>query len=217
MKWKDDDIPEEGQEENEGDYYDEEEYSPWRKGNGVGVGSAMAAIIESPLVWIGVGAVVVVLLVLIFMPKKETEALSSRQAEQLLMRIERLEEQYRQLAPLMEKIATTEGQQNRTKELARRLDRFEKQVERSFAQIDGQLARLRPGGKSRPAGDAPPAAARPAPAADAPGGLTHTVAGGDTLYGLSKRYDVPIDTLRKLNNLGPQDPIKPGQTLVIRK
>lgn len=45
--------------------------------------------------------------------------------------------------------------------------------------------------------------------------LTHEVIKGDTLYSLSKRYDVPIEMIQKLNNMANND-LKIGQILIIK-
>src|SRR5436190_1147677 len=61
-------------------------------------------------------------------------------------------------------------------------------------------------------------AAAPAPAARAPassGSATHTVAAGDTLIGISKRYNVPVKDLAKANNIEPQTQVRLGQNLTI--
>jgi LysM repeat protein len=46
---------------------------------------------------------------------------------------------------------------------------------------------------------------------------THTVQKGDTVYRISKKYGITQAELRKLNNLGEEDPVKPGQKLVVSK
>jgi LysM repeat protein len=43
----------------------------------------------------------------------------------------------------------------------------------------------------------------------------HEVQKGETIYGISRKYGIPADQLMKLNKLGPNDPIKPGQQLVL--
>jgi LysM repeat protein len=43
----------------------------------------------------------------------------------------------------------------------------------------------------------------------------HVVQKGETIYGISRKYGIPADQLLKLNKLGPKDPIKPGQQLVL--
>ena len=45
----------------------------------------------------------------------------------------------------------------------------------------------------------------------------HKVAPGETLYALSKRYNVTVDQLRQWNNLDSNSILSVGQQLVIRK
>ena len=44
-------------------------------------------------------------------------------------------------------------------------------------------------------------------------GRTHTVEGGETLWGIARRYDVSVARLREANDLGDDAAIQPGQTL----
>jgi len=43
----------------------------------------------------------------------------------------------------------------------------------------------------------------------------HTVARGETLYSLAKRYGLSVDELRRINNLTPDQPIQAGQSLAL--
>jgi LysM repeat protein len=60
------------------------------------------------------------------------------------------------------------------------------------------------------------AAAPPTPTISTSGGatITHTVQSGDTLWGISRKYQVTVDALRAANGM-VTDVIKPGQTLRI--
>jgi len=62
----------------------------------------------------------------------------------------------------------------------------------------------------------PKAAQKEKPAAAATGKKLHTVQKGETIYGISKKYGMKPDDLRKLNNLGAEDTVKPGQKLVVK-
>ena len=44
---------------------------------------------------------------------------------------------------------------------------------------------------------------------------SYTVQGGDTLAGVARRHNVDLDALRRLNNLGSQTALQPGQTLLV--
>jgi LysM repeat protein len=43
----------------------------------------------------------------------------------------------------------------------------------------------------------------------------HQVRSGETLYSISRRYGMQVDELRRLNQLGAQDAIYPGQKLKV--
>ncbi|GAB3038038.1 lytic transglycosylase [Bowmanella dokdonensis] len=45
--------------------------------------------------------------------------------------------------------------------------------------------------------------------------LNHTVGNGDTLWDLSRKYDVNLRSLAKWNGMAPTDPLMPGKKLVI--
>jgi hypothetical protein len=66
-----------------------------------------------------------------------------------------------------------------------------------------------------PAG--PPPTAMPLPTAQPDGSIVYTVQSGDTLFGISLKFGVPLDQIRQLNagSLGGTDIIRPGQQLVI--
>ena len=60
------------------------------------------------------------------------------------------------------------------------------------------------------------AGASPSPAATAgPQGRFHTVAQGDTLYGIAQRYSVALNSLMKANDLTAQSVLQIGQRLTI--
>lgn len=64
----------------------------------------------------------------------------------------------------------------------------------------------------------PQATPQPQPTAqtDASGGVVHTVAAGDTLFGLSIQYNVPLDQIYTLNGLNGQSILSIGQKIIIK-
>lgn len=46
-------------------------------------------------------------------------------------------------------------------------------------------------------------------------GIYHTVESGESLSSIAKLYDIKVETIRWANNLGPNDGVKPGQSLLI--
>jgi membrane-bound lytic murein transglycosylase D len=45
----------------------------------------------------------------------------------------------------------------------------------------------------------------------------HVVRRGETLYGIARRYGVPLSRLYRLNNLGPRSVIRPGQEIITQR
>ena len=73
-----------------------------------------------------------------------------------------------------------------------------------------------------PAASSPPPAAGPAPIeppAAAPArvtpGATYVIVAGDTLSGVSRRFQTPVQTLIDLNGLGPRGGLQIGQNLIL--
>ncbi len=48
-------------------------------------------------------------------------------------------------------------------------------------------------------------------------GLTHRVSSGDTLWDIARLYEVSVADLQRINSLGEEDALLPGQVLVIRE
>ncbi len=70
--------------------------------------------------------------------------------------------------------------------------------------------------KPAPAAEKPKAAAKEKAPAASSGKKVHTVQKGETIYGISKKYGMKPADLRKLNNLGEEDTVKPGQKLIVK-
>lgn len=72
-----------------------------------------------------------------------------------------------------------------------------------------------PTNNSVPALASPATAAMPAPAASGANGFTHTIASGESLYTIARRYEVTTQALVSANNLSSPDKIVVGQKIVI--
>ncbi|MFN8533667.1 MAG: LysM domain-containing protein [Dehalococcoidia bacterium] len=84
------------------------------------------------------------------------------------------------------------------------------------AQGGPNQARIIPSPTAQPARQSPTAAASAVPTAAAPAPeRSHTVAEGDTLSSIAVQYNVTMDAIAQLNNLGDRELIRLGQTLRI--
>lgn len=101
--------------------------------------------------------------------------------------------------------------QKADEDLSRRFDTLEKKLEGRLNQMGDALAKLQ---KQRPA--TPPQAPKTAPPAPAaPQTRLHTVQKGETLYQISRKYGMSVDALRKLNSIGKDFKIYPGQKIKV--
>lgn len=83
-------------------------------------------------------------------------------------------------------------------------------LEEAIAALTQQVEKI----ASRPSAPSVQKSAQPL-AAPAPGRTHHTVARGETLYSIAKRYGLSVDELCRLNNLRQEQPIRAGQKLAV--
>jgi LysM repeat protein len=77
-------------------------------------------------------------------------------------------------------------------------------------------AQTQPQATAQPQQPQPTAPPQPLPTADASGGIVHTVIAGDTLFGLSLQYDVPLDQIYALNGLTADSILSIDQKIIIK-
>jgi LysM repeat protein len=167
------------------------------------------------------GAIIVVLMFLSGSPRSaEKDQLKNMEArlkaaEEKLVKLEwidtglaRLDRKEKEMATMSERMQQLEAAMNK------KSDQIARETVKPAAAV--KPPEPPPAPKAEAAAQKPDPAKTSAPAAKAdPKAKAHVVQKGDTLYGISRKYGVPADQLMKANKLGPKDPIKPGQQLVI--
>ena len=98
-----------------------------------------------------------------------------------------------------------------TENLAQQVQNLETKLGQNLNQINGKLAALENNQKAV----APAAPAAPQKAAKAAKPRIHVVKAGETLYQISRKYGLTVDQLKKLNHMGKDVTIRPGQELVV--
>jgi pyruvate/2-oxoglutarate dehydrogenase complex dihydrolipoamide acyltransferase (E2) component len=165
----------------------------------------------------GIGVFALVLLVIIF-PGRET--VSERQLQDILTRLDALESRLvgleNQESGRQQSLVRMQGDFSI---LTMRVDKLSREMKEQFAEVAArqeQPAAAAPA--ARPAAPRPAAAPTPAPAQPAAAKpVLHEVRAGETLFRISRTYGVTVDEIRRLNNLGADDVIRPGQVLTIRR
>ena len=214
------------------DYYTEDVYSPWKKGN---VESFMSNLSKSSgllLVIIGAGVFILVAL-FVFLPmlRSPSDTKPNTEMDTKLKKMEakmiEMEQNYQKVAQL----ALQEDQvSGRIDKLTQRLDLMAREIEMTHkqpAQVKTEPSTKQPIAQEKPE----PATKQPsAPKIESGSPATvgipekkvstekyHEVKPKETLFGIGRTYSVTVDDLRRLNNMGPTDVVRYGQKLKISK
>lgn len=101
--------------------------------------------------------------------------------------------------------------QQRTETLAQQVQNLEAKLGEGLNQVNSKVAALEKRQQSMAKSPAPAAQ----PSAQAASAKTHVVKAGETLYQISRTYGVSVEQLKKLNKMGQDVTIRPGQKLVV--
>ena len=96
--------------------------------------------------------------------------------------------------------------------LSRQFQALEAKLGQSLNQINSKLASLEKGPQPAAQAATPPPVKKKAKAAPA---KTHVVKAGETLYQISRQYGLSVDQLKKINKMGNDVTIRPGQELTV--
>jgi len=176
-----------------------------------------------PVLIAGGGLLVAVIVVLMFLSSpKSTE---KDQLKGIETRLKQIEEKLAKLEWIDTGMARLDRKEKDFATLAERMTQMESSINRRIDQLGKEA--VKPAAKQEPAtAKAESAHPRPeaAPAKSAPASAkaekdskakVHVVEKGETIYGISRRYGIPVEQILKSNHLSPKDPIRPGQKLVL--
>ncbi|MCB2145843.1 MAG: LysM peptidoglycan-binding domain-containing protein [Deltaproteobacteria bacterium] len=224
MKWKDTGGGEVANPEKSDPYYEDDGYSSFKE-----KGLKKAAILSGNpvryLYWgIGIAVVagVVLLVLLLFSNINESTDLA---------RISALEQKIEQLEQRLEKVDGVDEKVTRIWEQAKSFETFKTRFDRSEASMSLRMDHLamsldalqkktdetlKKVGSLEKVPAAPVAPATPSPVKKAAVTVkTHTVVAGDTLFSISRRYNLSVEKLRSINKLTEKTVIHVGQTLTV--
>jgi LysM repeat protein len=231
MKWRDSDEYTRASESEEDKAFEGDPNAQWNEAAQLNAAkrTAAAASARSSSVWVVLGVAILGLIIVLILPRVQP-SVGEEQILALETRIEALEQQ-------LAKFDSVDDNVSRIWEQAKSFEQFKERFERSDAStslrmdhlatslsaVQKRIETLEKKGvvaaaaaKPKPAagkttsdtGTRPPIAAKAAPQVQ-----YHTVAKGDTLFSVGRKYGLKVDTLLKINNLPPDTIIKPGQRL----
>ncbi|MGA9234630.1 MAG: LysM peptidoglycan-binding domain-containing protein [Desulfobacterales bacterium] len=157
-----------------------------------------------------VGIVLVIIMAVWFRGKPQRPPVNLVNHE-LQDRVTALEKQLMELNGIEERLQTLERDGQSYLQAVEKLNRMETSLSQRMDQLSKTLSVAPP----------KPAAARPSEKQTAQktvkqaNAVTHVVKSGDTLYSISRHYQVSIDQLRSDNNLGKKSTLHPGQKIIV--
>ncbi len=230
MKWKDTGGEKVENPQPTDPYYEDDGYTPFKE-KGLASSTMLTGNPVRYLYWgLGIAMVVGIVLLVVLLFSNMGDGSDAERIRALEARVGEMEQQLEKIAGVDEKVTriweqaksfetfktrfdrTEASTSLRMDHLAMSLDALQKKTDETLAKVEA-LAKA----------PAPPrAAAPPAPAKKetttkntAAAAKTHTVAAGDTLYSISRRYGLSVDQLRSLNGLEKGAVIHVGQKLVV--
>lgn len=217
MKWKDSDHISGEDQPGEEDLLEDEGYTPWE--NKKHRGNHMASRGNRVMIYAAIGVAVIVLLGGVLVPqikvaaqKAEVEALEAKvtmlqkrmeKYESIDEKVTRIWEQAKAFEKFKERFDRSESSTLlRMDHLAMSLDELQKQTDAAIKKIDRKAS-------------IPTASKKSKPVSVKNKTVYHTVKPGETLYSISKAYDLDVKVLMKKNNLSPASVLQVGQKLAI--
>ena len=158
----------------------------------------------------GVGLVIIVILFVIIL-SGSSDGVKLAQLQSLEKRMEQLEKRMATMGGMDQALERIDKNEKELGLIMERIDRFESTLTTQIDQILKELGVLhqKTGSSPTPKARAP----KPAKPGTEKKAQLHEVSVGETLYSISRRYGLSVGQLRKYNNIGPQDAIRPGQKL----
>ncbi|MDA8138665.1 MAG: LysM domain-containing protein [Desulfobacteraceae bacterium] len=222
MKWKDGGDPAEKEEPNKEEYFDEEQYSPWARPT-AGEGTGKLSKISVIFILLGLAIVTSVASLLMILLTPKGGGVTSEQLATLEGRIQKVEERLDKYEAIDEKVTRIWEEAKSFEKFKERFDRSEASMSLRMDHLTMSLEALQKQPGTVVKAPATPIASetkaetpQPAPKA-APKVQYHTVEAGDTFFNISKRYNLSVSELLKLNQLEEKSVLKVGQKLIVSK
>ncbi len=168
----------------------------------------------TPMVVIGAGALLLVLLFFVIFsgPRKETdrgiyETVDTR-IKQLENKITELDSEGKQTVVVLRRLEAL------VQAKIKRLDMLETSIAKKLNDMAKEQESLKQP-PVQPPPKKPPSSKQATRVESQPQLKFHEVKAGENLYRIGLRYNLKVSELRRLNNLGPDAVLKPGQKLVV--
>ncbi len=223
MKWKDTGDGEAAKPEKSDPYYEDDGYASFKE-KGLKKATVLSGNPMRFLYWgIGIAGVIGVILLVMLLFSNINEPTDQEHISALEQRIELLEQRLEKYDGVDEKVTRIWEQAKSFETFKTRFDRSEASMSLRMDHLAMSLDALqkKTDDTLKKVGNlekvpAPRAAqVNPPPVKPTATVKTHTVAAGDTLFSISRRYNLSVEKLRSINKLTDKTVIHVGQTLTV--
>jgi LysM repeat protein len=214
MKWKDSGDMVDKEEKTEEEHFDEEQYSPWAERKEIKKGLRLGRFQVSSLLLVSAIAALAAVL-LIMMLNGGGDATAPQRIVALEQRLQQLEDRLDKFEGIDEKVTAIWEQ---AKSFEKFKDRFDRSEASTSLRMDHLTMSLESQQKQLDEARSPKTGvAAKEPAADKSSSKIqyHQVEPGDTFYSISKKYNLAVEDLIRLNKMKPDSVLMPGQKLII--
>jgi len=216
MKWKDSGEMVEKEENNEEEYFDEEQYSPWAERKEAKKGFTLGKV-QVLFVLLAVAIVALVAALIVLLLNAGGESTTPQRVASFEQRLQKFEQRLDKFEAIDEKVTTIWEQAKSFEKFKDRFDRSEASTSLRMDHLTMSLEALQ---KQISAAQSHQVAAgsNDSVEAKAPAKIQyHQVEAGDTFYSISKKFGLTVDELLQMNQMKPDSVIMPGQKLIVRK
>ena len=210
MKFKDENNTEKTGQGAEGDYHQDDDYQIWRKQKSSTFSNKLFKRIEIPLVFLGVGLAVLIILFIVSISKTKKPAFDD-EFTSIEKRLAQIEDRLNNLETGKGDATSLQNQSKALKELQNKLQRAESSMSRKMNKISAEVGKI----KKITAGLKSAKPTSSAPSQTKTQKRVHLVGAGETFYSISRQYGITVEELLRLNNLSADAVIHPGQELVV--
>lgn len=152
------------------------------------------------------GIILVLFLTVVFLLTGGSESGYSGGIQSLNERLDRMEMRLERVDQDLVSIREAAGEMEGLREAVGALERDRRSTLTRIDKLSNQLEDIQKSGPRPPASSA----------AATGGSKRHRVVKGDTLFGIAKRYDLSVEALRRLNGIGKNTIIQPGQEILVK-
>jgi LysM repeat protein len=163
---------------------------------------------------IGVGLLIILMLMTWFRQDRVGSGDETR-LETIENRLQNLETRMNEIQEVAERLVQIDYQSKELVSLIQKMEQTNEGMSERMDLIAQEIMTLQRGLPQTPQPEQKKAAAAAPDRQEAPKVVRHEVQSGETLYAIGRRYGISVEELRRLNDLGNDNTIQPGQKLIV--